>query len=637
MTYQNCPSGSVDPVYWQSHHLHSFASRPFLPKPLWRDPLLLSAFLIAGLLIAFQLAILLLHPPWKVLVTDWLRTSLAWAELLVLILISFWFSRARRPNALAWWMITAGLLTYAIAQTLWAIFNQFLSPNDVPVPWWPDLFFLLQYPCFFLALTLVPGVPPWDRSITSRAKVVLDCLLVMTGVTALFWYFLLEPFYLQSTQPLLGKITNLAYPVGDLGVLFGLTLALFRHWRPERAVICLLVAAAACLAIADSWFTFTDLHTRYLSGGPPDLFWMACYLLFPLAALWQFRLVQKCHPTQQERKPEETLGERALGREVIDSFRFLFPFVAALLAGGLIVGKATLAPFGQKSPLVPFAITFGILLLVTIRQEITFLESARWRREREVARTNELEAMREANQYMDTFLGMAGHELKTPLTTIKLALQLAERRIHRLIQHETELAPAVTPFAEQVTRAQHQTERLDRLVNDLLDVSRVRAGKLDLHPEQIDLIALLHESVEEQRQATPERTIVLQLLTTQNTTIVADADRIGQVVTNYLTNALKYSPINSPIEVGLNIDAQQARVWVRDEGPGLPPEEQEHIWERFHRVKDIKVQSGTGVGLGLGLHICQNIIERHHGQVGVESAPGKGSTFWFTLPRPEHL
>ena len=82
--------------------------------------------------------------------------------------------------------------------------------------------------------------------------------------------------------------------------------------------------------------------------------------------------------------------------------------------------------------------------------------------------------------------------------------------------------------------------------------------------------------------------------------VLADADRLGQVVTNYLTNALKYSPADRPVTVGLDAEGKQARVWVRDEGPGVPPEEQEHIWERFHRVKGIEVQSGSGVGLGLG-------------------------------------
>jgi signal transduction histidine kinase len=117
--------------------------------------------------------------------------------------------------------------------------------------------------------------------------------------------------------------------------------------------------------------------------------------------------------------------------------------------------------------------------------------------------------------------------------------------------------------------------------------------------------------------------------------VVADAQRIGQVVTNYLTNALKYSPADRPIEVGLEVDAQQARVWVRDEGPGLPPEDQKHIWDRFYQAEGVAVQSGSGVGLGLGLHISRTIIGQHYGQVGVQSAPGHGSTFWFTLPLAE--
>ncbi|HEY7347001.1 MAG TPA: PAS domain S-box protein [Ktedonobacterales bacterium] len=271
------------------------------------------------------------------------------------------------------------------------------------------------------------------------------------------------------------------------------------------------------------------------------------------------------------------------------------------------------------------------LIRAVARLGALVVERERLLRERAEARASEL-ALRETNAHMDAFLGMAGHELKTPLTSVKLALQLAERRIHRLVQCEKAEGADLAPFLEQVARAEHQTDRLDRLVNDLLDVSRVRAGKLELHPEPADLAAIIREAVEEQRQAASDRRLSLQLSADQHILVTADTDRIGQVVTNYLTNALKYSPVDRPIHVGLAMDGQHARVWVRDEGPGLPAEEQEHIWERFHRVKGIEVQSGSGAGLGLGLHICQTIVERHQGQVGVESAPGQGSTFWFTLP-----
>jgi signal transduction histidine kinase len=159
---------------------------------------------------------------------------------------------------------------------------------------------------------------------------------------------------------------------------------------------------------------------------------------------------------------------------------------------------------------------------------------------------------------------------------------------------------------------------------------------LELRLAPTDLAAVVRQAVEEQRQLNPERTLVLACPEDLQVPVTADAHRLGQVVTNYLTNALKYSPADRPVTVGLEVGpqgkAQQARVWVRDEGPGLQPDDQERIWERFQRAPGIEVQSGTGAGLGLGLHISRTIIELHHGQVGVQSMPGQGSTFWFSLP-----
>jgi len=263
------------------------------------------------------------------------------------------------------------------------------------------------------------------------------------------------------------------------------------------------------------------------------------------------------------------------------------------------------------------------------------LEHERLLRERAEAQANEL-ALREAQAQMDTFLAIAGHELKTPLTCIKLNLQFTQRRLEKLVRKDAgmpeELCTKAALTLQEFAHTGHQVAQLERLVNDVLDVSRVRAGMLDLHLESIDLGMIVRTAVGEQRQAAPTRTLLLQLPAAQPVPVYADACRLGQVVTNYLTNALKYAPAEQPVVVGLDVAGQEARVWVRDQGPGLPLEEQARIWERFHRVKGIEVQSDAGVGLGLGLHICRTIIERHQGQVGVESAPGQGSTFWFTLP-----
>ena len=253
------------------------------------------------------------------------------------------------------------------------------------------------------------------------------------------------------------------------------------------------------------------------------------------------------------------------------------------------------------------------------------------------AQANEL-ALYETKAQMDTFLGIASHELKTPLTSLKLSLQLSQRQLRRLTAGTNGAAASsdarLHSAVEQVNRTVQQIDRMEALVNDLVDVSRIQAGRLELHVEQVDLAAIVRETVIEQREASPGREIHFQRLAEQSVPVYADAGRIEQVVTNFLTNALKYSPADRPVEVGVEAETRQARVWVRDQGPGLPPQEQEHIWERFHRAKGVEVQSGAGVGLGLGLYISRIIVERHRGQVGVDSTPGQGATFWFTLPLP---
>lgn len=263
------------------------------------------------------------------------------------------------------------------------------------------------------------------------------------------------------------------------------------------------------------------------------------------------------------------------------------------------------------------------------------MERERLWRERAEARANEL-ALRDATQRMDTFLGMAGHELKTPLTVIKGSLQLAKWQAQqaggREDGDEQEGDEGLEPLPRMLARAEQQVNRLTRLVNDLIEVSRIHRDALEMHMERCDLSAIVRAAVEEQRVVFPARTIHLEEHAQQEAPVFADADRIGQVMSNYLTNALKYSASDQPVEVRMERGGRDIRVLVRDQGPGLTSEQQEQVWDRFHRVQDIKVQDGSSLGLGLGLFICRMIIEQHHGQVGLESTPGEGSTFWFSLP-----
>jgi len=265
------------------------------------------------------------------------------------------------------------------------------------------------------------------------------------------------------------------------------------------------------------------------------------------------------------------------------------------------------------------------------------LERGRLQRERMEARANEL-ALREAKRGMDEALSLVCHELLTPLTVIKGSIQLAEQKVKRFVhtaETATEVARQLAPIPMLLERAKSQVSLQDRLLHDLLDVSRIQANTLKLSLKRCNLAWIVQEAIQVQRQAAPLRAIRLELPAEDPVPVQADSDRIMQVMSNYLTNALKYSAADQPVGVRLQVEGQTAHVRVSDQGPGLSPAEQEHVWERFYRVRGIEVQSEAGRasgGLGIGLYLCRTVIERHHGQVGVQSSLGKGSDFWFTLP-----
>ena len=282
------------------------------------------------------------------------------------------------------------------------------------------------------------------------------------------------------------------------------------------------------------------------------------------------------------------------------------------------------------------------------------------------ALTQQAGALEQRNQRMDQFLGMANHEMKSPLTALSANLQLASRRLRRLarvggqsahaagqIEGQTEglldaahISHEAESVLEMLARAQSAARRMTRLVNELLDVSRIQAGRLETRPEPCDLLALTRTAITEQLHAQPgradqaSRDITLET-TCEQAPIIADPDRISEVIDNYLSNAIKYSPPTTPITVALACEeaaepgaAGMARLSVRDAGPGISPEAQARIWNVFERLDSDSAQPTEGVNLGLGLHICKTIIALHGGEVGVESAPGAGATFWFTLPLP---
>jgi signal transduction histidine kinase len=239
---------------------------------------------------------------------------------------------------------------------------------------------------------------------------------------------------------------------------------------------------------------------------------------------------------------------------------------------------------------------------------------------------------KDADRRKEEFMSMVGHELKTPLTIIQGFLELALFYVERLSAiSSTEASDFLKNLEGMLQQVQQQAELETRLVTDLVDASRMEMQRFEVALRLHNLVEIVQQVAANQQQLMPQRHIELVLPAEPSVPVEIDANRIDQVLTNYLTNAFKYTPADQPVRVELAIEGYMAKVSVRDRGPGLTAEEQQRIWDRFYQTESA-VQQGGEKGLGLGLYIVRAIIGQHQGQVGVESSAGQGATFWFMLP-----
>lgn len=237
--------------------------------------------------------------------------------------------------------------------------------------------------------------------------------------------------------------------------------------------------------------------------------------------------------------------------------------------------------------------------------------------------TVQVEARRKVedlSRLKDEFLSIASHELRTPVTSIKGYTQLAKTLIR-----EDDLATV----EEYLDVALDQIDRMSRLILELLDVSRIETGRLEIRREPIDWIAFVKNLVQRHHTAVSDRRFHVSL-PDGHSTVVGDRDRLEQVLGNLLENAVKYSPDGSEIFVTVEERDDAVVTAVADRGMGIPPDELSQVFERFHRGR--QVSSTNYGGLGLGLYITKQIVERHGGSIWVESKEGQGTTFYFSLP-----
>ena len=329
------------------------------------------------------------------------------------------------------------------------------------------------------------------------------------------------------------------------------------------------------------------------------------------------------------------------------------PALLAIVLGYFALDIFVIPPFGlftfnglgDVALFLPFIVTQLLVALITTQREKAQRRALAAEREaqthsQELAETNhalaqsnqdleQLNSQLEAvNQLKDYFFSRASHELKTPITTIRGQTQLALRRIARSQQ----AVPEQLSLPIYLEKIESQTRRLQALIEDLLDMSSLHSGKVPLRLELCNLGSLCSEVAEDQ-YALSGRSIELEF-PAEPVMLQADCQRISQVISNLVNNAVKYSPENTFVLVRIIYEFSHIILTFHNDGPAIPQEQQTHIFEPFYRAPEADFSSIQGWGLGLS--ISKEIVERHEGQIWVESSEGKGTTFFVQLPEQAH-
>lgn len=257
--------------------------------------------------------------------------------------------------------------------------------------------------------------------------------------------------------------------------------------------------------------------------------------------------------------------------------------------------------------------------LVWVHNSVSAIRDAVHRPQFAVAVVVDITERKRLEQQKEEFLSIASHELKTPVTSIKAYGELLQEVLGESEKKES---------GSLIQKLNAQVNRLNDLISDLLDTTKISEGQLVLNYEKFNLNALMRERVEELSHLSPKHNLVI--LPLNPVMITADCERIGQALSNLISNAVKYSPEGGDITIACEAFENEVMVSIADTGIGIPEELQEKVFTRFFRVHH--AQTNLSPGMGLGLYITAGIIHRHGGKIRVESNPGKGSVFYFTLP-----
>jgi signal transduction histidine kinase len=506
---------------------------------------------------------------------------------------------------LAWHMLAAGMLLTAgaVGVATFYVVNGKTEPN----PSLGDFLYLASYPFLFVGIwKLVQRL----GTVQSRLAA-LDAAILTTAFATVQWVFVMVPL----THEGYGNVelaVLLAYPVMDLLLVAPLARSVVTaSWRNQSYR--LLLGAVVLLLVADEIYAFTS--STYNVGSWLNGLYMLSYIAFGASGLT---------PSMRQLTLADVEVEPRLGWPRIVTLGSALLAAPAILviqtARGQSVHAYVIALGGAVASLLVLARAVVLVramdsLRLDEREARYFAETAHVQLAEQNAKLKELDSLK------DEFVGLVSHELRTPLTSIGGYLELLD---------DPETGPLNDDQREFLAIAERNARRLRTLVDDLLFVARLEAGRLDLRLGDVDLAEIVSHSVDSARPRAADRGVALRIEAPRRALVRGDADRLSQLLDNLVSNALKFTLRDGSVEARLDVQDGHARIQVTDSGIGIAKDELAHLFERFYRASTAIEQQVPGTGLGL--YICKAIAEAHGGSIEVESVVAVGTTFRVELP-----
>jgi signal transduction histidine kinase len=512
--------------------------------------------------------------------------------------------RLRQPQRrLPWILLALGNGCFVVGDLIGMI------DSNPPVPSAADVFYLAGYPLLAAGL-LILMLAAGGRT---RFAALGDAAIVACAFAIFQWVWVMGPAIHKSGTALDARIVSGLYPAMDVVLLAGfIGFFVSPAWR--TASFRLLLGAVAALVVGDEISGLAGY--TYMSGNAVDVTWMLSYVLFAAAAL---------HPSMR------SLSEpRRIPTLRVSVWRI------ALLAGALLTAPAVLLVQklrGRPLDVVEITALAAVITLLVVARLTGILRALERIRLRERAARSvaeeaqsllamQNEQLVEADKVKDEFVALISHDLRTPLTSIMGYVELT-------LDEEVEppLDDERRGYLDVVARS---SERLLRLVDDLLFVARLQSGGLELHALPIDLAAAAAQAVEEAQPRAERKGLSLSFLSDGEVWIEGDKGRIYQLLDNLISNAIKFTPQDGRVEVRALRTREGCVLEVSDTGIGLAPGDLERVFDRFFRTERATDQQIAGTGLGL--FIARAIAEAHGGRIAATSEPGEGTTFRIELP-----